>query len=121
MKGIKTFADAIKIIGRHHPMVEEWKTIHAYCSKDVEAFVALKIVAEALRRADSPEDEERYIPIFITDDEAGGDPIPAAALAGIGNATAIPVSLCVNSPEAARHFGCAFFDYWKDYLEGGDE
>lgn len=61
---VKTFDDAMMILGEEHPLVMEWH-LGENLSPDLEAYLQLRIIVAALNEGWEPqftEDEERYYP-----------------------------------------------------------
>lgn len=73
MERIKTFDDAFKELGEHHPLVKEYHKRHLFLeddsdiSSDLVAYLKLRIITAALNEGWTPqftEDEYRYFPWF---------------------------------------------------------
>ena len=71
MERIKTFDDAFKELGEHHPLVKEYHKRHLFLeddsdiSSDLVAYLKLRIITAALNEGWTPqftEDEYRYFP-----------------------------------------------------------
>ena len=61
---VKTFDDAMMILGEEHPLVREWH-LGENLSPDLEAYLQLRVIVAALNEGWEPqftEDEERYYP-----------------------------------------------------------
>ena len=71
---IKTFEDACRELGESHPLVKEWQMCGQNLSPDLEAYLRLRIITEALNEDWKPKftiNEYRWFPWFelITNDE----------------------------------------------------
>lgn len=63
---VKTFDDAMMILGEEHPLVMEWK-LGENLSPDLEAYLQLRVICAALNEGWEPEftdDEVRWYPWF---------------------------------------------------------
>lgn len=68
---IKTFEDACRELGNNHPLVIEWLLCGAGLSPDLDAYLRLRIVTEALNEGWKPQftkDEKRWYFWFYTID-----------------------------------------------------
>lgn len=140
MKEIKTFEDACKATGINH---EDWLKAHEGASKDVLAFLKLRIIAMALNEGWHPsfsENEIRYWPCFyiISKEEyeamseeqksrcVGRGSGNAAALGGLVYASASYASaysyaslgsrLAFRTRELAIYAGKQFIDIYADFV-----
>lgn len=60
---IKTFDDAVRELGEHHPLVKEWAVFGQNSSPDLEAYLRLRIITAALNEGWEPQftkDERRW-------------------------------------------------------------
>lgn len=143
---IKSFEDACIALGEEHTFVEEWRYSKRDYSKDIVAYLKLRIIAAALNEGWKPKftsDEYRWYPWFKlckaeelkdkTDEWmkehslwlfGGRSPYGskcglAYAASNLGWLSAYPVlsaRLAVKSEELAVYFGKQFIDIWADYV-----
>lgn len=143
---VKTFEDACTVLGIDP---DEWKKKHLMFSKDVLAYLKLRIITQALNEGWYPkftEDERRYYPWFyiLTQEEydnlsaeakrrcvwragssasAGGGLVCASA--GGASSVSYPSSgarLALSNYDLAVYAGKQFIDIWADFaLEIRDE
>lgn len=140
---IKTFEDAYNELGINHKFVVEYNDCKDSVSKDLKAYLKLRIVCAALNEEWEPTfagDEYRYYPYFVlyTEEEVermddktknklglfGGDAsdgarcgfVAASASNAFGSARAdFGSRLCFRTRELAVYCGKQFIDLWKDY------
>lgn len=70
---IKTFEDACRELGNNHPFVKEWQMCGAGLSSDLDAYLRLRIIIEALNEGWKPQfnkDEKRWYFWFYVIDTA---------------------------------------------------
>ena len=141
---IKTFQDALDALGENHPLVKEWNEIEGVLTKDLTAYLKLRIIAAALNEGWVPAfdgKEKRYYAwfYFYTKEEydrldeddkkqlwlfGGGSAYGSScglAFADSSGAWAYATSgssarLAVKSEELALYFGKQFIDIWADYV-----
>ena len=141
---IKTFQDALDALGESHPLVKEWNEIEGVLTKDLTAYLKLRIIAAALNEGWVPAfdgKEKRYYPWFYLytkeeydkmdkDDKKklwlfGGnsDYGSSCGLADANSYNAwtsatsfVSARLAVKSDELALYFGKQFIDIWADYV-----
>lgn len=142
---IKTFSDACKELGRNHPYVAEYDSIiKKVSSKDLAAYLKLRIIAAALNEGWQPQfvkgDGNLYCPWFVLltkngydsldDDEkgrcvlrSGGNSYPyyvfvsVFASYGIESTNgSVGAQLALKTRELAKYIGEQFFDIWVDYF-----
>lgn len=143
---IKSFEDACIALGDEHTFVKELRYLCGDYSKDIVAYLKLRIIAAALNEGWKPEfttDEYRWYPRFTLWTEEGlrnkseewkkknplwlfgGDSI-AGSKCGLASAGSnfdwsyaypyISARLAVKSEELAEYFGKQFIDIWADYV-----
>lgn len=141
---IKTFQDALDALGENHPLVKEWNEIEGVLTKDLTAYLKLRIIAAALNEGWVPAfdgNEKRYYPWFYLytkeeydkmgeDDKKklwlfGGYSVDGSAC-GLAYANSyaawtfassyFSARLAVKSEELALYFGKQFIDIWADYV-----
>ena len=141
---IKTFQDALDALGENHPLVKEWNEIEGVLTKDLTAYLKLRIIAAALNEGWVPAfdgNEKRYYPWFYLytkeeydkmdeDDKKKlwlfGGHSSNGANCGLACADSryawtysysdISARLAVKSEELALYFGKQFIDIWADYV-----
>ena len=143
---IKTFEDAVDILGEEHQAVFDYYAVaDSLCSKDIFAFAKLRIIAAALNEGWEPtfdKDERRYYPLFylytqkeyeeLDEDEkkscrvllrsgsnagAGGGLVYAnAGYAGSKSDAFSGVRLAFKTAELADYCGKQFIDILVDFL-----
>lgn len=140
---VKTFDDAMMILGEEHPFVKEWH-LGENLSPELEAYLQLRVICAALNEGWEPkftEDEVRWFPWFwlYTQDEINnmdeqekqarhlistGDyetESAGFAFAYSNNAPSVSNSdvgsrLCLKSEALAVYCGKQFIDLWADFL-----
>ncbi len=143
---IKSFEDACIALGEEHTFVKEWRYSKRDYSKDIVAYLKLRIIAAALNEGWKPKftsDEYRWYPWFklckaeeLKDKTEewmkghslwlwGGDSRNGSAC-GLAFSNSYydwshsypPISarLAVKSEELAVYFGKQFIDIWADYV-----
>ena len=140
---VKTFDDAMMILGEEHPLVMEWH-LGENLSPDLEAYLQLRIIVAALNEGWEPqftEDVERYYPwcwLYTKKEieQMGEDErkernmvstvgyqteyaglASARSLGAPSNSAAIFGSrLCLKSDALAEYCGKQFTDIWADFL-----
>lgn len=140
---VKTFDDAMMILGEEHPLVREWH-LGENLSPDLEAYLQLRVIVAALNEGWEPqftEDEERYYPWHWLYTRKEIDNMEASELkernmvstekyqtdyAGFAFATsnyspsasntAFGSRLCLKSDALAEYCGKQFTDIWADFL-----
>lgn len=145
---VKTFQDAINILGNENQAVFDYYAIaDTTCSRDLLAFAELRVIAEALNEGWEPtldKDERRYYPWFylytqkeneeLDEDEkkeyrvplrsgsnavaSGGLVCAYAAYAGSNSSAGNGVRLVFKARELAEYCGKQFIDIWADFLIG---
>ena len=141
---IKTFQDALDALGENHSLVKEWNEIEGVLTKDLTAYLKLRIIAAALNEGWVPAfdgKEKRYYPWFYfytkeeydrldEDDKKklwlfGGNSLLGSYCglafadsysAWTGANSRISARLAVKSEELALYFGKQFIDIWADYV-----
>ena len=143
---IKTFEDAVDILGEEHQAVFDYYAVaDSLCSKDIFAFAKLRIIAAALNEGWEPtfdKDERRYYPLFylytqkeyeeLDEDEKkscrvplrsnidanafGGLAFTNASYAGSYSDSYYGVRLAFKTAELAEYCGKQFIDIWADFL-----
>ena len=136
---VKTFEDACTVLGIDP---DEWKKKHLMFSKDVLAYLKLRIITQALNEGWYPkftEDERRYYPWFyiLTQEEydklsaeekrrcVGRAYYVAYAYGGLvfayaNNASSVPnashgARLALSNYDLAVYAGKQFIDIWADF------
>lgn len=140
---VKTFDDAMMILGEEHPLVMEWH-LGENLSPDLEAYLQLRIIVAALNEGWEPqftEDEERYYPWFwlytkkeieqMGEDERkernmvstekyqtdyAGFACAYSYCAPSYSSTRVGSRLCLKSDALAEYCGKQFTDIWADFL-----
>ena len=140
---VKTFDDAMMILGEEHPLVMEWH-LGENLSPDLEAYLQLRIIVAALNEGWEPqftEDEERYYPwcwLYTKKEieQMGEDErkelnmvstvgyqteYAGFAFAHSSNApsysnASVGSRLCLKSDTLAAYCGKQFTDIWADFL-----
>lgn len=137
---VKTFMDAVEILGRNNKTVREYYEItYKTCIKDIIAFAKLKIIAEALNEGWKPKydilDGSYYTSFdFITEDEFDklkenekkkclvfslpNKEIKIAIVSSKLSVACEAFKISLKSRELAEYLGQQFIDIWKDYLLG---
>ena len=143
---IKTFEDAVDILGDEHQAVFDYYAVaDSLCSKDILAFAKLRVIAAALNEGWKPtfdKDEWRYYPWFylyaqkeyeeLDEDEKnsccaplrsnvnananGGLVCAHANFAGSYSGANNGVRLVFKARELAEYCGKQFIDIWADLL-----
>lgn len=143
---IKTFEDAVDILGDEHQAVFDYYAVaDSLCSNDILAFAKLRVIAVALNEGWKPtfdEDECRYYPWFyiytqkeyeeLDEDEKkscrvplrlnshasayGGLVFTNAIHAGSNSCAHIGVRLAFKTKELAEYCSKQFIDIWADFL-----
>lgn len=143
---VKTFEDACIALGEEHTFVEEWRYSKRDYSKDLVAYLKLRIIAAALNEGWKPKFssyEHRWHPFFKLwkgeelEDKTeewkkehslwwcgscsidGSDRGLAVAYSGVAWSnlwTAASSHLVVKSEGLAVYFGKQFIDIWTDYV-----
>lgn len=149
MERIKTFEDALDELEEGHPLVTEFEELQDYftrndnLSKDVVAYLKLRIITAALNEGWMPkftDDEVRYFPWFCiyTKEELenmseedrrrcvglssssagsfGGLVFASANFASSSSGTGIGYRLAFKSEELAVYAGKQFIEIWADYV-----
>ncbi len=141
---VKTFEDAVEILGEEHPFVSQWNTtLTDKYSPDLVAYLKLRIITAALNEGWEPqftEDERRYFPWFVLYTQKEWDKLDegikkggvlfggfayygaAAGLVSVysfyvpsdANAT-VGSYLCFKTDELARYAGRQFADLYADF------
>lgn len=140
---VKTFDDAMMILGEEHPLVMEWH-LGENLSPDLEAYLQLRVIVAALNEGWEPqftEDEERYYPwhwlytrkeidkmdaselkernMISTDGyqtEYAGFAYADSHTAPSASNTNIGSRLCLKSDALAVYCGTQFVNIWADFL-----
>ncbi len=140
---VKTFRDAVSILGKEHPLVKEWYVVYTdNCSADLIAYLKLRIITAALNEGWEPqftEDEYRYYPWFALctqeewnglDEEIkrervlfGGDDYRVnvgfmcvdSIVAPLGANATLGSRLCFKTSDLARYAGRQFADLYADF------
>ena len=145
---IKTFEDAVDILGDEHQAVFDYYAVaDSLCSKDILAFAKLRVIAAALNEGWEPtfdSDECRYYPWFyiytkeeyekLDEDEKKACRVVCHSLsyssvgdslvyAGADFASSLSYSysssrLAFKTRELAEYCEKQFIDIWEDYLFG---
>lgn len=145
---IKTFEDAVDILGDEHQAVFDYYAVaDSLCSKDILAFAKLRVITAALNEGWEPtfdKDELRYYPWFyiytqkeyeeLDEDEKKSCRVPrrsvnsASADGGLAYTSANGagsysysyggVRLVFKARELAEYCGKQFIDIWADFLIG---
>lgn len=120
---IKIFEDAYNELGINHKFVEDYSRCAYSVSKDIEAYLKLRIVCAALNEGWEPqstENEIRWYPwfYFCTEDNANGltgleyarsDRTPLGVAADVG------FRICLKNEELAEYCGKQFIELWSDF------
>ena len=140
---VKTFEDAMMILGEEHPLVKEWH-LGENLSPDLEAYLQLRVIIAALNEGWEPQftkDEKRYYPWFwlytkeeidemSADDrtelnmkstdgyqtEYAGFAFAYSYHAPSASRTSVGSRLCLKSDTLAKYCGKQFTDIWADFL-----
>lgn len=137
---VKTFMDAVEILGRNNKTVREYYDIAIKtCIKDIIAFAKLKVIAEALNEGWKHKydilDGSYYTSFdFITEDEFDklkenekkkclvfslpNKEIKIAIVSSKLSVTCEAYKISLKSRELAEYLGQQFIDIWKEYLLG---
>ena len=141
---VKTFEDAMLVLGENHPLVIQYKEIYdnflengADGVKDIVAYLKLRIISAALNEVWKPlftEYEERWYPWFNlwTKEELkdksdewkadnklwlfGGSVFAFTYAVWSPDDAQTSARLAVKSEELAEYFGKQFIDIWADFL-----
>ena len=143
---IKTFEDAVDILGDEHQAVFDYYAVaDSLCSKDILAFAKLRVIAVALNEGWKPtfdKDECRYYPWFyiytqkeyeeLDEDEKKSCRIPLrsnsnasaygglvfsnASYAGSNSCAYVGMWLAFKTKELAEYCSKQFIDEWADFL-----
>ena len=137
---VKTFMDAVEILGRNNQTVKDYYDIAAKkCNKDIIAFAKLKIIREALNEEWKPEfdimegsyytsfdiiseyeferlkeNEKKESMVFKRPDEK----IMFALVSSKLSVSCESYKLSFKSRELAEYCGKQFMDVWIDYIFG---
>lgn len=135
---IKTFMDAVEILGINNQTVKDYYDIaNKTCAKDILAFAKLKVIAEALNEGWEPkydifdgsyytsfdvineeeyerlkENEKKKCLVFSLPDKE----IIYAIVSSKLSIACEAFKISLKSRELAEYFGQQFMDIWKDYL-----
>lgn len=135
---VKTFMDAVEILGRNNQTVKDYYDIAMKsCAKDILAFAKLKVIAEALNEGWEPkydifdgsyytsfdvineeeyerlkENEKKKCLVFSLPDKE----IIFAIVSSKLSIACEAFKISLKSRELAEYFGQQFMDIWKDYL-----
>ena len=142
---VKTFEDAVEILGEEHPFVCAYYCIEDIdeCNNDIAAFLKLRIVCAALNEGWEPqftEGEERWFPWFtlwteeelseksdewkadrhlISTGDYSGDYAGLAYADSFNSSSDTPASigfrLCLKSEALATYCGKQFIELWADF------
>ena len=140
MERIKSFEDAMAVLGESHPLVIQYKEIYDNFLenggdgvKDIVAYLKLRIIVAALNEGWEPqftEEEYRWYPWFTLWTE-GELPENTEELkidnalwlicgdsgsVWTGSNVGCSARLAVKSKELANYFGKQFIDIWDDYV-----
>ena len=143
---IKTFEDAVDILGDEHQAVFDYYAVaDSLCSKDILAFAKLRVIAVALNEGWKPtfdEDECRYYPWLyiytkeeyekLDEDEkkecrvvgrsnydsyaSGGVAYAGAFYASSSSSVSFGSRLAFKTRGLAEYCGKQFIDIWADFL-----
>lgn len=135
---VKTFMDAVEILGRNNQSVKDYYNIaNKTCAKDIIAFAKLKVIAEALNEGWKPEydilDGSYYTSFdFISEEEferlkenekakclvfnLPDKEIKIAIVSSKLSVACEAYKISLKSRELAEYLGQQFIDIWKDYL-----
>lgn len=135
---VKTFMDAVEILGRNNQSVKDYYNIaNKTCAKDIIAFAKLKVIAEALNEGWKPKydifDESYYTSFdVITEEEfeklkenekakclvfsLPGKKMIFAIVSSKLSIACEAFKISLKSRELAEYLGQQFIDIWKDYL-----
>lgn len=137
---VKTFIDAVEILGRNNQTVNDYYDIaNNTCAKDILAFAKLKVIAEALNEGWKPkydifdgsyytsfevineeeferlkENDKKKCLVYSLPDKEIIFAIVSSKLSIACEAFKIPL----KSRELAEYLGQQFLDIWKDYIFG---
>lgn len=135
---VKTFMDAVEILGRNNQSVKDYYNIaNKTCAKDIIAFAKLKVIAEALNEGWKPkydifcgsyytsfdviteeeferlnENEKAKCLVFNLPDKE----IKIAIVCSKLSVACEAYKISLKSRELAEYLGQQFLDIWKDYL-----
>ncbi len=141
---VKTFDDAVEILGEEHPLVKEWNAVYTdKCSSDLIAYLKLRIITDALNEGWEPQftkEKYRYYPWLTMytqeewdelDEETKkggvlfGGTAACGASAGFVYASSsyapsharasIGSRLCFRTRDLARYAGRQFADLYADF------
>lgn len=138
---VKTFEDAVAILGENHTLVKEYFGVvynNIVITKNLIAYLKLRIIVAALNEGWNPKfdgDECRYYPWFyiytkkeyeeLNDDEKKECRVVGRSNIGIYVhcastylSTRSGSQLAFKTRELAEYFGKQFIDIWSDYLFG---
>lgn len=135
---VKTFEDAVEILGEEHPFVAQWNAVYTdECSADLLAYLKLRIITAALNNGWEPqfvEGEYRYYPWFdlytqeewdIFDEETKKKCITLYGI--VNNSVYVPfvrmnsdnapsyARLCFKTADLARYAGRQFAELYADF------
>lgn len=143
---IRTFEDACNALGDEHTFVKEWRYSKRDYSKDIVAYLKLRIIAAALNEGWQPQftdGEQGWFPLFAlwTEEELKGrteewkkehtlrlfgDSSNLGTYCGLAYVTSNDIwsfpnvsfsaLIAVKSEELAVYFGKQFIDIWADYV-----
>lgn len=141
---IKTFQDALDALGENHPLVKEWNEIEGVLTKDLTAYLKLRIIAAALNEGWVPafdgkeklyypwfylytkeeydkmdEDDKKKLWLFGGSSDYGsccGLAVASSSSAWSRAYSSRSARLAVKSEELALYFGKQFIDIWADYV-----
>ena len=144
MERVKTFEDACELLGNdNQAVIDYYAVLDETDTKDIVAYMKLRIIAEALNEGWHPtfsEDEYRYFPWFyiyskeewdnMSDEDKrrcvgrsygnaysyGGLVFAGASYASLDSGTGIGSRLAFKSEELAVYAGQQFIEIWVDYI-----
>lgn len=137
--GIRTFGDALDMLGNDNPLVSEYHRLTINCapSKETRAYLKLKIITEALNMESAPYNDKYYVPVFniftgngkMSEEEreeavtvAGEDNTDIHILVHcvyayyMGDSSHIGTPFLFNTRDIAKYAATRFADIWADYL-----
>lgn len=146
---VKTFEDAYNCLDKNHNLIKEYdilkglnKTLNGVISKDLIAYLKLRIICTVLNEGWNPsfnESEIRYFPLFYiySESQCIDDDIMSDSMIIVSNKDNYKVldcksantvndyvdagsnrNLCFKSPEIAKYCGKQFTEIWSKFIFG---
>lgn len=115
---IKTFDDAFFALGEEHPLVQEFVSKSYNSSPDLEAYMMLRIICDALNEGWEADyrnfNQEKWFPWFTYRD--GGLVYASASNDGLYSGAGDGMRLAYETKELAEYAGKQFVDIYKKLL-----